>query len=59
MGLEPDLFVNKFMDFQKKKKKKKKLVNEFVEETTTINEIFKKQMNFVQIQYENFENKHK
>ena len=35
------------------------LVNEFVEKMTTINEVFKKQMVFVQILYENFANKYK
>ena len=35
------------------------LVNEFVEKMTTINEIFKKQMIFVQILYENLANKYK
>ena len=57
MGLEPDLFVNKPMDFQKKRDKV--LVNDFVERMTTINDVLKKQMVFVQILYENFANKHK
>ena len=35
------------------------LVNEFVEKITTINEIFKKKMGFVQISYENFANNYK
>ena len=56
MGLEPEFFVSKPMDFQKKKKK---LVNDFVEKMTTINDVFKKQMAFVQILYESFANKHK
>ena len=57
MRSEPDFSVNKFINFQKKKKKKapkKKFVNDFVEKMTTINEVFKKQMGFVQISYENF-----
>ena len=60
MGLKPDPFVSKPMDFQKKRRKKDKvLVNEFVEKMTTINEVFKKQMVFDQTSYENFANKHK
>ena len=54
MGLKPYPFVNKPMDFQKKRDKV--LVNEFVEKMTTINEVFKKQMVFVQASYENFAN---
>ena len=46
MGLEPDFFVHKF-------------VEEVVEKISTINEVFKKQMVFVQISYENFATKHK
>ena len=54
MGLEPEFFVNKIMDFQKKKL----FVNEFMENITTINEVSKKQMVIVQISYENFAYKH-
>ena len=57
MGLEPNPFVSKLMDFQKKKDKL--LANDFVEKMTTINEVFKKQMVFVQTSYESFANKHK
>ena len=57
MGLKPDPFVNKPMDFQKRKNKI--LVNEFVEKMTTINEVLKKQMVFAQTSYENFANKYK
>ena len=57
MGLEPDPFVSKHMDLQKKKDKV--LVNDFVEKMTTINEVFKKQIVFVQTSYENFANKNK
>ena len=57
MGLEPDLFVSKPMDLQKKKDKV--LFNDFVEKMTTINDVFKKQIVFVQASYENFANKHK
>ena len=57
MGLKPDPFVSKPMDFQKKKDGV--LINEFVEKMTTINEVFKKQIAFVQTSYENFANKHK
>ena len=55
MGLKPDLFINKFMYFHQKRK----LVNEFVGKMTTINEVFEKQMVFVQSLYENFANKYK
>ena len=57
MGLEPDPFVNKFMDFQEKRDKM--LVNEFVEMMTTINEVLKEQMVFVQVSYESFANRHR
>ena len=43
------------MDFQKKEL----FVNEIVEKMTTINDVFKKQMAFVQISYGNFANKHR
>ena len=56
-GLEPDPFVSKPMDFQKRKDKV--LVNDFVERMTTINDVFKKPMVFVQVSYESFANKHK
>ena len=59
VGLEPDLFVSTPMDFQKKKKKLKVLANDFVERMTTINEILKKQMAFVQTSCENFANKYR
>ena len=57
MGLKPDPFVNKPMDLQKKKNKV--LTNEFVEKMTTINEVFREQMAFVQASYENFANRHR
>ena len=57
MGLELDLFVNKPMDFQKMKNKV--LVNEFVEKMTTINEVFREQIVFVQTLYESFANRHR
>ena len=57
MGLKPDPFVSKPMDFQKRKNKF--LANEFVEKMTTINEVLKKQMVFAQTSYESFVNRHK
>ena len=47
MGLEPDLFINKPMNLREKTDKD--IVNFFVEKMIKINEIFKKQMGFVQI----------
>ena len=57
MGLKPDPFVSKPMDFQERKDKV--LVNEFVEKMITINEVLKKQMVFAQTSYESFANRHK
>ena len=57
MGLEPDTFVSKPMDFQERRDKV--LVNDFVEKMTTINEVFKEQITFAQTSYENFANRHK
>ena len=55
--MEPDPFVSKFMDLQKKRDRV--LINDFVEKMTTINEVFKKQMVLIQTSYENFANKHR
>ena len=57
MGVEPDLFINKPMDFREKTDKN--IVNFFVEKMVKINEIFKKQMVFVQASYKHYVNLHK
>ena len=54
MGLRPDPFINKSMDFREKGDKN--TVNIFVEKMAIINEVFKKQMVFIQISYENYAN---
>ena len=57
MGLEPDFLINKPMDFHEKTDKN--IVNFFVEKLVIINEIFKKQMVFVQVSNENYANIYK
>ena len=57
MGLEPDIFINKPMDFREKTDKD--IVNSFVEKMVKINEIFKKQLVFVQVSYEHYANVYK
>ena len=57
MGLEPDPFISKPMDFREKTDKD--IANFFVEKMAKINEVFKKQMAFVQVSYEHYANVHK
>ena len=57
MGLEPDPFISKPMDFREKTDRD--TVNFFVEKMAKINEILKKQMAFVQTSYEHYANFHK
>ena len=57
MGLTPDPFINKPMDFREKMDKD--TANSFVEKMDKINEILKKQMAFAQASYEHYANVHK
>ena len=57
MGLEPDPFISKPMNFREKTDKD--TVNSFVEKLVKINEVFKKQMAFVQASYEHYANFYK
>ena len=57
MGLEPDLFINKSINFREKTDKD--TANFFVEKMAKINEILKKQMAFAQISYEHYANVHR
>ena len=57
MGLEPDPFINKPMDFRERTDRD--IANFFVEKMAKINEVLKKQMVFVQISYEYYANVHK
>ena len=57
MGLEPDPFISKPMDFREKTDRD--TVNFFVEKMAKINEILKKQMAFAQASYEHYANVHK
>ena len=57
MGLEFDPFINKPMDLRERTDRD--TVNSFVEKMAKINEVFKKQMAFVQVSYEYYANVHK
>ena len=57
MGLEPDPFISKPMDFRERTDRD--TANSFVEKMAIINEVFKKQMVFVQTSYEHYANVHK
>ena len=57
MGLEPDPFINKPINFREKTDKD--TVNPFVEKMAKINKIFKKQMVFVRASYKHYANVHK
>ena len=57
MGLEPDPFINKPMDFREKTDKN--IVSFLHERLVKINEILKKQMVFAQASYEHYINVHK
>ena len=57
MGLEPDPFINKPMDLRKKTDRD--TVNSFVEKMAEINDVFREQMVFVQVSYEQYANVHK
>ena len=57
MGLGSDPFINKSMDFREKTDKD--TVNFFVEKMVKINEVFKKQIVFVQTSYGYYANVHK
>ena len=57
MGLEPDPFINKPMDFHERTGRD--TVNFFVEKMAKTNEVFKKQMAFAQASYEHYANVHK
>ena len=56
MGLEPDPFINKPMDFREKADKD--IANAFVEKMTKINKVLKEQMAFAQTSYEHYANVH-
>ena len=57
MGLKPDPFINIPMDFRERTDRD--IVNFFVEKMAKINEVFKKQMAFVQASYEHYANVYK
>ena len=57
MRLETDPFINKPIDFREKTDRD--TVNFFVEKMAKINDVFKKQMVFVQASYEYYINIHK
>ena len=54
MGLEPDPFISKPINFREKTDRD--TVNSFVEKMAKINEVLKKQMAFVQTSYEHYAN---
>ena len=57
MGLEPDPFINKPMDFRERTDRD--TANFFVEKMAKINEVFKNQIAFAQTSYEHYANVHK
>ena len=57
VGLEPDPFISKLMDLREKTDRD--IANSFVEKMVEINEVFKKQMVFVQASYEQYANVHR
>ena len=56
MGLEPDPFINKLMDLRERTDRD--TANSFVEKMVEINDVFREQMVFVQVSYEQYANVH-